>query len=120
MVHQPFYKQAAPHSYCNTRRSIALFLNFYMHVHVAFILWFKLLLKLKEKFLEIDVFNSSRPLENVFALLSDFDECALVDNNCTKGGANCTNTVGSFSYSTRFCSSVYFSICLKFFINIKT
>ena len=30
-------------------------------------------------------------------LLSDIDECALDDNNCTKGGANCTNTVGSFN-----------------------
>ena len=30
-------------------------------------------------------------------LLSDFDDYALVDNNCTKGGANCTNTVGSFN-----------------------
>ena len=29
-------------------------------------------------------------------LLSDFDECNLVDNNCTKGGAYCTNTAGSF------------------------
>ena len=72
-----------------------------MPVHVAFILWFKRLLVLKEKCFEahiiFDVTYSPRPLKNVLVLLSDFDECALVDNNCTKGGTNCTNTVGSFN-----------------------
>ena len=33
------------------------------------------------------------------------DECALDDNNCTKGGANCTNTVGSFNCT---CQTHYF------------
>ena len=72
-----------------------------MLVHVAFILWFKWLLELKEKFFDahvlFDFTNPPRPLKNVLVLLSDFDECAFVDNNCTKGGANCTNTVGSFN-----------------------
>ena len=43
------------------------------------------------------VIHSTRPLINVFLLFSDIDECALYDNNCTKGGANCSNTVGSFN-----------------------
>ena len=38
-------------------------------------------------------------------LLSDFDECNLVDNNCSKGGANCTNIVGSFKCT---CQTRYF------------
>ena len=31
-------------------------------------------------------------------LLSDFDECNLVDDNFTKGGANCTKILGSIQY----------------------
>ena len=38
-------------------------------------------------------------------LLSDIDECNLVDNYCTKSGANCTNTVGSFNCT---CQTRYF------------
>ena len=38
-------------------------------------------------------------------LLLDIDECKLVDNNCTKGGANCTNSVGSFNCT---CPTRYF------------
>ena len=43
------------------------------------------------------VIHLTRPLINVFLLFSDIDECALDDNDCTKGSANCTNTVGSFN-----------------------
>ena len=44
------------------------------------------------------VIHSTRPLINVSLLFSDIDECAsLDDNNCTKGGTNCTNTLGSFN-----------------------
>ena len=51
------------------------------------------------------VIHSTRPLIVVFVLFSDIDECALDDNNCTKGGANCTNTVGSFNCT---CQMKYF------------
>ena len=53
----------------------------------------------------LSVIHSTRPLINVFLLLSDIDECALVDNNCSKGGANCTNNVGSFNCT---CQTQYF------------
>ena len=74
----------------------ALFVRFYMLVHVASILWFKWLLGIKAKCLKAHV---------IFVLLSDFDECNLVYNNCTKGGANCTNTLGSFNCT---CQTRYF------------
>ena len=74
----------------------ALFVRFYMLLHVASILWFKWLLEIKEKCLKAHV---------IFVLLSDFDECNLVYNNCTKGGANCTNTLGSFNCT---CQTRYF------------
>ena len=51
------------------------------------------------------VIHSTRPLINVFLLFSDIDECALDDNNCTKGGAYCTNAVGSFNCT---CQTQYF------------
>ena len=51
------------------------------------------------------VIHSTRPLTNVFLLCSDIDECALVDNNCSKGGAHCTTTVGSFNCA---CQTQYF------------
>ena len=41
--------------------------------------------------------HSTGPLINVLLLFSDIDECALINNNCSKGGANCTNTLGSFN-----------------------
>ena len=41
----------------------------------------------------MDVTHSFRSLKNVSMLLSDFDECNLVDDNFTKGGANCTKNV---------------------------
>ena len=49
--------------------------------------------------------HSTRPHINVFLLFSDIDECALGDHNCTNGGANCTNTVGSFNCT---CPTQYF------------
>ena len=49
--------------------------------------------------------HSTGPLINVLLLFSDIDECALINNNCSKGGANCTNTLGSFNCT---CQTQYF------------
>ena len=42
---------------------------------------------------------------DLLLLFSDIDECALVNNNCTKSGADCTNTLGSFNCT---CQTQYF------------
>ena len=37
-----------------------------------------------------------------FTLFLDIDECSSNDNECVKGGANCTNTEGSYKCTCQF------------------